>query len=463
MFRACLRVLWLAAAVLAAPSPALAQDDRDGELVGRRECDKLLVQWRRTHDPQARASLGDALVQAAVRAERPGYVAEVAADGRLASKELHFSRRARLVPLHVLRTFDGIRTLLNEEDGYAPSVTSGAGWLVRRLTRDAWEVWTPTHGWLFDGTGHVLNEARPARADPDATGREWFGAFLPDGRWVTTELEAWDDALTFFSRDGQGVRRMTSAELAPPGPNDPSRTLLGWARSDKDGAAWIVNVGSEQGYATVRVGPEGPTRMLGGTERWALCYGRALGPRGWYIELDVPDDTGQAVLSRREAGHGPNVGFPHYGVARAEAFTLHDLSADDPADEVTLPDGNHIFGFWPGGQDVFIGTETMDETRQPRERNGELPVVNKTWFFDRRWRLQGWTRARRLADAADGHSMLLRTDGDSRVITLGPDLHAREVRRFAWPDGATADAVTLFDDWRLGLFVRRGELVLAGW
>ena len=142
---------------------------------------------------------------------------------------------------------------------------------------------------------------------------------------------------------------------------------------------------------------------------------------------------------------------------------MHDLSADDPADKVTLPDGNYIFGFWPGGQDVFIGTETMDETRQPRQGNGELPVVNKTWFFDRRWRLQGWTRARRLTDAADGHSMLLRTDGDSRVITLGPDLHAREVRRFAWPDGATADAVTLFDDWRLGLFVRRGELVLAGW
>ena len=473
MPRVFFRPLLLAVALLAAFRPVLAQDDWDKELAARRRgCDALFAAWRRARLPQVRARLNGELVRAAIRAERPGYVEEVAADGRLTSKELRLPRRARVVPLRELRTFD-INTLSNEEDGYAPSVTSNAGWLVRRITRDAWEVWTPTHGWLFDGTGRMLNEARPARADPDATGREWFGAFLPDGRWVTTDLEEMDRTLTFYSRDGQRTRQMAVTDLAPRDPKEPCDQLLGWARSDRDGAAWIVNVGSEEGYATVRVEPEGPARVLDGIERWQLCHPRALGPRGWYISMDVPDDAGQTVLNRRSPGHGPYVGFASYSLEPAGAFSLRDFpeyktgeenrAVDAPVDHVTLPDGNDLFGFWPGGENLFIGTETMDETRRPRKNTGELPMMNKTWFFDRQWKLQGWTRARRLADAADGRSLLLRTDSDSRIVTLGPDRHVVEVRRFAWPGGETADTVTLFDDLRLGLFVRHGKLVLAGW
>lgn len=166
--------------------------------------------------------------------------------------------------------------------------------------------------------------------------------------------------------------------------------------------------------------------------------------------------------------------YPQYHLGEAKAFSLQEIqeygldgypASDDPVDGVVLPNGNDVFGFWPGGQNLFIGTEKEFGIGGPKLRGGaeEYPDADKTWFFDRRWRLQGWTRARRLADAADGRSMLLRTDGDSRIVTLGPDRRASEVRRFAWPDGGTADAVTLFDDLRLGLFVRSGKLVLAGW
>ena len=495
MLRIFLRRLLLAGLIFATLHAGAAPDDWDKELAQRRRgCDELFAAWRRVRLPQAQARLNNELLQAAICAERPGYVEEIAAGGKLAAKELRLPHRARTVPLHELRTFDGIETSLGQEDGYydadySTKPVTAKGWLVRRITRDAWEVWTPTHGWLFDGTGRALNEALPARGD--GTGREWFGAFLPDGRWVTTDLQEHDDRLTFCSRDGQRLRQLTSAELAPPGPDEPSLCLIGWARSDKDGAGWIVNVGDNQGYATVHVGPEGPARVLSGIERWQLCRPRALGPRGFYISLDVPDDAGQTVLNCRSPGHGVYVGFSAYSLQAAQEFSLRDIPdfkpQEDPVpgapvDYVTLPDSNDIFGFWPGGQDLFIGTEATREpssheatrtrkfdatesfdTASGTGRKKPYLVVDKTWFFDRRWTLQGWTRARRLADAADGRSMLLRTDSDGWVVTLRPDLRATEVRRFAWPDGKTADAVTLFDDLRLGLFVRSGKLVLAGW
>lgn len=299
------RFLLLAVLSLAVVHSAVALDDRDQELAQQsRECDKLFVQWRRTREPQARARLGGKLIRTAIQLGAARYVEEVAADGKLSAKELRFSRRPRTVPLRELRTFDGIETSPSQEDGYHvvdydTDLRTAEGWLVRRITHDAWEVWTPTHGWLFDGQGQLLNQAYPQRGD--GTGREWYGAFLPDGRWVTTDLQEHDDRLTFFSRDGHRLRQLTSAELAPYVPEDAGDAkeaqgtglcLIGWARSDKDGAAWMVNVGDNQGYATIRVGPEGPARVLGGIERWGLCRPRALGPRGWYISMDVPDDAG---------------------------------------------------------------------------------------------------------------------------------------------------------------------------
>ena len=73
-----------------------------------------------------------------------------------------------------------LRTLPYEE---RPFFNGDPSWVVRRMTRARFELWTSKRGWLFDRSGKVLSEAVPPRRDGE--GREWYGAFLPDGRWVT--------------------------------------------------------------------------------------------------------------------------------------------------------------------------------------------------------------------------------------------------------------------------------------
>ena len=92
-----------------------------------------------------------------------------------------------------------------------------------------------------------------------------------------------------------------------------------------------------------------------------------------------------------------------------------------------------------------------------------MPVVDKTWLFNPAGKLSGWVRARRVGDSADGRSELFRMTADSRILLLGPDLSVQAMRRMVWPEGSIADAVFLWDDLRLGLFILDHHLVLAGW
>ena len=333
------------------------------------------------------------------------------------------------------------------------------------LTPETLEVWTPKHGWLFNGHGHLLHEARSPGDKP--VGREWYGAFLPDGRWITTEVDDYDCNLSFFSQEGKLLRTVSSAELAPPGPYHNERTLLGWARSNRTGMAWIVNVGSEEGYATVEIGPQGASRPLLGVERWRACYPRALGARGFYISMWAPDDAGKVLLMRNSAGHGVYVGYPSYSlvVPNLNLFIPDMLSEGEGL--CNVPNGNDIFGFWPGGRNVYVGaTRTLYSPDRPSDpvNSGQPYNENATWFFTDKGKFQGWMRARRLADAADGRAMLFRLEGSQTVVTLRPDLHAIQVRRFVWEkNGHTAIALSLFDDLRLGLFRQKNKLVLARW
>ena len=141
----------------------------------------------------------------------------------------------------------------------------------------------------------------------------------------------------------------------------------------------MVHVGSEEGWATVWVGPTGPARILQPGERWKLCYPRALGPRGTFTGMSVPDDAHRKSLERDEAGHGSHVGFPTY--------------VNDTAGSI-IPDGNYVFGFWPGKVSYFIGSERQHEKGNQREASGLrtrkfqedaysyiMPIIDKTWFF----------------------------------------------------------------------------------
>ncbi len=434
--------------------------------------------WRQARSAQEKRRLAGELYEAAIHAGRPDIAEEAVAGSPLKFRQIAGPHHSRRVPLRTVHAFEEVESRTNDECEEAPN--QGNGWLARRITRDALEVWTPTHGWLFDGKGRLLNEARPVR-DGGSTGREWYGAFLPDGRWVTTDLHPADSSLSFFSREGQLLKTLSCEELAPRGPYTNGSALLGWARSDKKGTGWVVNVGSEEGYATILVGPEGPARRLLGAERWQSCYPRALGARGWYISMWVPDDGYHVLLQRNAAGHGPNVGYPGYRefVPKPDAApdALDDESGGDgqsrvgldhppTKDFLSVPNGNALFGFWPQSREVFIGSRRPSSGPRQTSRSAiSAPErdENATWFFNARGEFRGWLRGRRLADAADGRGMLFRLEGSQEVMTLRPNLHATQTRRFVWADGKIATALSLFDDLHLGLFRTDDKLVLGAW
>jgi hypothetical protein len=144
---------------------------------------------------------------------------------------------------------------------------------------------------------------------------------------------------------------------------------------------------------------------------------------------------------------------------------------EEPREHV-VPDGNYVFGFWPGERSFFIGAQSYGapqvsglRTRKYQDitYSAPRPIIDKTWFFDARGKVAGWVRGRRIADAANGQAMLFRVTADSRVMTIGSDLRVKAMRRFVWKDGSTADAVALWDDLHLGLFIRGSRLVLVRW
>jgi hypothetical protein len=168
-----------------------------------------------------------------------------------------------------------------------------APYVVRRMTKTHFEVWTPKHGWLFDRTGKVINQAAPPRRDGD--GRHWYGAFLPDGRWVTTDLWSVDRTLTFFSAKGQWLRERSSVQLAPVKKTDTPllrsgefSDIIAWARCDREGRGWIASVGTENGRAIVFVSPES---VLKKSEK-CLVRRKSLCCKAW-------DATTQDISKRR--------------------------------------------------------------------------------------------------------------------------------------------------------------------
>ena len=465
----------LLASTIATAALASANPDENGA----RDLKSILDAWGKAGCPGEESDLGNSLSRAARAEGRMDIVEQVLAGGAVLKRMIPIPRTCVRVPLLTIHRFSPVKAMLSDEM-FASIQNPENGWLARRITADRIEVWTPNHGWLFDGGGHLLHEASVQRQG--GTGRQWYGAFLPDGRWVTTDLDEYNGTLYFYSSDGKRSRKLTCDQLAPP-PLDTSGTkLLAWARSDKSGSGWVVNVGSEGGWATVWVGPKGPARILKDYERWQFCYPRALGAR----DDRVPDDNGDGELGRSEASHGPGVGYPTYSFRPSHAQEKSD-APEAASWSHTVPNGNDVFGFWPKSRVAFVGSDgnNVDElhffnhseakladyepsgiqTRKFDEIAGGArdPIIDKTWIFAADGHLAGWIRARRIGDAADGRSLLLRATADSRVVTLDSKLTIRAVRHFTWSDDSTADAVIIWDDLQIGLFVRNIHLVLARW
>ena len=401
------------------------------------QCDSLLQAWRSPnakHDAQTR----DALIESAVRGERPEIVEEVTAGGPVATKEIKAAMPSTAILLTVVKEFGELpaRPFQSEENDY----------VFRRMTKTRFEAWTPDHGWLFDAKGNLIHEATPPRRD--GLGRQWHGAFLPDGRWVTTDLWEHDCTLTFFSRKGKWFKEMASGILAPPKKSSDgnSRDLIGWARCDRDGKGWVVSIGSEGGRARIFVTPNGKPRVLDDSDTpqgdpskpwnqpWKLCYPRDLEPKGYYIALYAPSDDFQTQISLNVPGHGMWSGYPTYMWGSGSAV-IHM--------------GSSRFGFLPQSHSVYISTDLYDKK------------TNKTWFFEENAKCLGWIGAIYLADSADSKAIWV-VNEQNEITVLGLDLKERERLHFE-ERGAILKPLKLVPDLRLGFFAVEKGVVLARW
>jgi hypothetical protein len=425
--------VWLFAVFIA--TQLCANNEYDDYLAQwKAKCAPLLAEWRKP-EKKNDAELRNELIDAAVRAEQPEIVEEVAAGGDVASMEIKLPPDARQIVAKSLRSFTEIPGI--------PYSNGVMDCVIRRMTKTRFEVWTPKHGWLFNAKGQLVNEALPPRRD--GIGRGWHGAFLPDGRWVTTDLWEMDKTLTFFSPGGKFSKEIKAVKLAPPKKDDEwSLSLIGWARCDRHGEGWVVSVGDGPGRARVFVKPDGSFRELSdGNAPWKLCYPRDLEPKGMYTSLSRPSDDCKQTVWFEVPSHGAWCGSPTY----------HWSEKDD--DGKVIPDGDSNFGFLPGTHDVFIGASDGDNGDE------EKPRKLKTWFFSNDGKCRGWVRAAYLTDSADGKAMWF-LDEENCVVALSLDLKQQSRTRFVI-GGENARPVKLFTDLRLGFFSIGKRLVLARW
>ena len=398
---------------------------------------RLLPLWRNETDREKKKDLGEDLITAAIHSEQPRIVLEVATNGTFREKEIKVVGKEKKIPLRLIKSFT-----------FEPAAWSNPSeWVIRRITANRFELWNPYHGWLFDREGRVVAEARPPRRD--GSGRQWYGAFLPDGRWVTTDLWEMDRTLHFFSGLKRWEKDIAADDLIPRAPDDDRSlpSLIGWCRSDRYGKGFVVDVGANGGRGDAWVDGKGNHHILTKhTSPWRLCYPRDLEPKGTYTWLSIPDDNGDLILNREEPGHGMFVGYPTY---RTDDF------------QVVVPGGDS-FGFWPKSKDFYVITEELRLENDLAESSNQ-PEVIWTLFYSDRGSFLGWIEAKRLADDSDGDGMLF-VDQRDRVIKLTTSGHrVNGIRAFEWSDGSTANPYRIFSDLRIGFFRRGDRLVLAAW
>jgi len=315
----------------------------------------------------------------------------------------------------------------------------------RRITKDRFEIWTPKEGRLFDSTGKLLNTAAVHRTD--GWGREWYGAFLADGLWTTTDIGELDYRLTVFSKKGKKLRTLKANTLVSLTEEDAENValtspvpLIAWARADKTGKAWIVSVGSEFGRGYVKVTPDGISSKVDCP--WTECLPQQLGTRGMYTSLYSMSDDGVSTVCRNEPSHGVMVGWPKY---------------DFPAKTSVLIHAGGKMGILPAAWAIFVNPEgnALDVTAEDR-------VQERVWLFDAKGNYQHWIKGRSAGTSAKTDGLWIRLP-DSSIFCLEkgykPGLHLTFVTMEKQP----LLPIELYDDIGLGIFLSGDQLVLGKW
>jgi hypothetical protein len=392
----------------------------------------LYRSWKTESDPVRRKGKADQLLDAIIKCyeNQPLELAdEVARDG-LPRKEAAAPKDSIKVTLHPLMTLPDARTI---EYPASP--------VFRRISATRFEAWTSKEGWLFDQDGKALAHVTVPRRD--GIGREWFGAFLPNGRWITTDLWAEDKQVNAFSAQGRWLWVIPGEKIlaASPLPSDDfephPKPLIDWARADKTGKRWLVSVGANLSQVSVLIDQKGGiTKLPKGVTEWSEVYPRAMGVRGGYVAFGTSSDDGAASLGFTTVAHGPFCNWPTFDTSLGWGVRMHDTTLS--------------FGFWPRSHAVYI------EQRGP---DGQSPDL--IWVFDAKGRYQGEVHGFHLGDAANGRDLLL-TDANSRVLRVSLNqsgLSVPQARQFLWPDGSIAVPLTMYDDLRLGFFQRGPGIV----
>ena len=394
--------------------------------------------WLQEHDPAKRQARAAGLINFLIYnqdAQHLSLADEVTRDGA-PQNELKATDSAQVVKLNPLTLLTGV----HDDPGAYPVSP-----IFRRITAQRFEAWTSTEGWLFNDQGKLLVHVKVPRRD--GTGRQWFGAFLANGSWITTDLWADDRQLNQFTPGAKWQWVLHGTRIVsqlPKLPADDSMTgeirpSIGWARADKTGNRWLVCLGVDWSRGYALIGKNGSIQPLADTiDLWKQVYPRAMSVRGSYNDLYTTSDDGEITLHRNEASHGMEVGWPRY------------VFSDDLPDRI-IREGNDSFGFWPHSRHTYIGSTNDD-------RSSHL------WFFDPAGKYEGESDASFLGDAADGKSLLLLNPaGQVLKVTAGKaGLAIKDVRAFQWPDGSPAIPVAVYDDLGMGFFLRGPGLTDSG-
>ena len=399
----------------------------------------LTAAWLRQNDPKLRQQAAQALVDAAIH-DQIGtddviVVENVARDGKPA--RVIDPPAAQKIVLHPLLDLGFINDATPHDGRPRP--------VFRRIANHRFEAWTSNDGWLFDETGRLLTHASVPRKD--GTGREWFGAFLPDGTWVTTDMWEHDKELNCFDPHSKWKWTLKGDKLKAGLPRSPDEYDLGpvvntfnWARATKDGRHWLVSVGEDLNSEEAIVDRRGrfvPLPDKAGL--WQLVHPRSMGPRGIYNHVYIDSDDNKIALGRAEPAHGPECGWSTY-----------DLSGY--LGEIRLSAENNNLGFWPDSHDIFLV-------------DGQDGGTQKTWFFNPRLAYQGEMDGAYFADAANGRDLLI-LDSENQLVEIehiSGTVKATGARQFDWPDGTLAVPTAVYDDLHMGFFTRDKSISLATW
>lgn len=376
----------------------------------------------------------------AIRGDRPDLVERIFSNDKLAETEIKAELPATACEV-TIRDTAPFKSEMKKSGEYAT--------VWRRITKDRFEIWTPVSGKLFDAKGNLRNEVKVHRGD--GWGREWYGAFLPDGRWITTDIDELDKEVTAFSAKGKRLWVVKGAKLAPSTGKEmeemSSLPLIAWARSDKTGKAWIVSVGSDRGRGYAKLTPDGKWQKI--EDPWTACLPQQLRSRGMYTDRFTMSDDGKLMINRTEASHGIHVGWPHYNFNNTV---------------IMIPNGDD-FGFLPDAWSAFVEgdcgplvTAAGESTKERMEERKD----ERVWLFDSKGVYQHWTKGRTVgASLASGGLWVRQLDDTCVLLEKGYTMKSR--RSFSTKKQAALVPVELHDDIGLGMFLLDGKLVLGTW